>query len=193
MTIVADEPAARQRAVAGRFTEVARRVTDWDAPSPVHGWAARDVVGHLVAWLPGFLSAVAGIELNHGPDADADPVAAFEAQAAAVQAILDDPDAAATVFDNPHTGQLALPLALDRFYTSDVFLHTWDLAVATGQDASLDEAFCAELFEGMRPMDAVLRSSGQYGPAVAVPGDAPAQDRLLGFIGRDPTWTPPRA
>jgi hypothetical protein len=34
----------------------------------------------------------------------------------------------------------------------------------------------------------VMRSSGQYGPRVEVPGDADTQTRLLGFIGRDPFW-----
>ena len=40
----------------------------------------------------------------------------------------------------------------------------------------------------MEPFEELMRSSGQYGPRVAVPDDAPAQDRLLGFIGRDPQW-----
>jgi hypothetical protein len=38
-----------------------------------------------------------------------------------------------------------------------------------------------------------MRSSGQYGVRVEVPEDAGAQVRLLGFIGRDPFWSPPRA
>jgi hypothetical protein len=43
----------------------------------------------------------------------------------------------------------------------------------------------------MEPMDELLRSSGQYGPRVVVPAEAPAVDRLMGFIGRDPAWQPP--
>ena len=30
-----------------------------------------------------------------------------------------------------------------------------------------------------------------FGPEVPVPADAPLQDRLLGFIGRDPYLRPP--
>ena len=37
-------------------------------------------------------------------------------------------------------------------------------------------------------MDEMLRSSGHYGPKVAVSADAPAQDQLLAFTGRDPGW-----
>jgi hypothetical protein len=43
----------------------------------------------------------------------------------------------------------------------------------------------------MAPIEDLLRSSGQYGPAVAVPDDADVQTRLLGFIGRDPLRTNP--
>jgi hypothetical protein len=43
----------------------------------------------------------------------------------------------------------------------------------------------------MQPIDAMLRSSGQYGPPVSVPAEAPVTDRLMGFIGRDPAWQPP--
>jgi len=35
-------------------------------------------------------------------------------------------------------------------------------------------------------MEAELRSSGHYGPAVSVPADADIQTRLLAFIGRAP-------
>jgi uncharacterized protein (TIGR03086 family) len=107
-----------------------------------------------------------------------------------VQALLDDPATVEKEFSNPHTGNLPLDQAIDRFYTTDVFMHTWDLTRATGQDDTLDPTLCAELFEGMQPIDELLRSSGQYGPRVPVPDDAPAQDRMLGFIGRDPAWRP---
>ena len=47
------------------------------------------------------------------------------------------------------------------------------------------------MLAGMQPLDEVLRASGQYGPKVPVPADAPAQDQLMGFIGRDPGWQAP--
>ncbi len=81
---------------------------------------------------------------------------------------------------------MPLPQAISRFYTNDVLMHTWDLARATGQDERLDEERCRQLYEGMLPMDDVLRQSGQYGPKVPVPEDADWQTRLLGFIGRTP-------
>ncbi len=181
------DPARWHEQVAGAFGARVAGTVDWDVPSPVAGWSARDVVGHLTGWFPSFLSGGAGIDLPRpGPD----PVAAWNAQAAAVQAILDDPASAERMLRNPHIGEVPLPEAIDRFYTADVFMHTWDLARATAQDDRLDAAFCARLLGGMEQMEEVIRSSGQYGPRVPVPADADAQTRLLGFIGRDPNWTP---
>jgi hypothetical protein len=70
-------------------------------------------------------------------------------------------------------------------------MHTWDLARGAGLDDRLDPDACADMVEGMEPMADVLAASGQYGPRVPVPDDADAQTRLLGLIGRDPSWAPP--
>jgi uncharacterized protein (TIGR03086 family) len=186
--LAARAPAERHRAVAGVFTDRVEGVRDWDAPAPVDGWVARDVVDHLVTWFPGFL-ATGGVELPAGPSVATDPVAAWRHHSDAVQALLDAPDAGRP-FTHPQVGEFPLDVAIERFYTADVFMHTWDLARASGQDDLLDASFAAELLSGMVPMEEVIRSSGQYGAAFPVPDDAPVQDRLLGFIGRDPSWRP---
>ena len=179
-------PAEEHRAVAATFSDRVRGTADWDAPAPVDGWTARDVVRHLVEWFPAFLEGGAGIELPAGPSVDDDPVGAWRVQTDAIQALLDDPATADAELSNRHVGVVPLDRAIDMFYTSDVFLHTWDLARATGQDEALDAEKCAVMLAGMEPMDEVLRASGQYGPKVPVPADADVQTRLLGFIGRDP-------
>jgi uncharacterized protein (TIGR03086 family) len=178
------------RRVAGRFTELVRAAPAdaWDRQSPVEAWRARDVVGHLVEWFPSFVEAGAGVRLPVGPSAADDPVAAWQVHTDAVQALLDDPATPQRVLSNPHIGDVPLDEAIDRFYTSDVFLHTWDLARATGQDVRLDPDKCAVMLAGMEPLDEMLRQSGQYGPRVPVPEDADVQTRLIAFIGRDPAW-----
>ena len=181
-------PADHHRLVAAVFTDRVGGVGDWDVPTPVDGWTARDVVDHLVTWLPGFLAG-GGVTLAPGPSTADDPVAAWAHHVDAVQALLDSPRAAED-FSHPHAGTKPLDRAVDDFYVADVFMHTWDLARATGQDDTLDPGHCEALLRGMTPIEALLRGSGQYGPAVPVPDDAPAQDRMLGFIGRDPAWRP---
>lgn len=181
-------PAEEHRRVAAAFTATVEGVPNdgWDAPAPVEGWVARDVVGHLVEWLPAFLDGATGITLPSGPSVADDPVGAWRTQTDAVQALLDDPATAEREHDLPHIGRMSLAQAIDMIYTSDVFLHRWDLARATGQDETLDPDTCAAMLEGMLPMDDVLRQSGQYGPRVAVADDADVQTRLLAFIGRTP-------
>jgi uncharacterized protein (TIGR03086 family) len=178
--------AEEHRRIAGVFTERVKGATDWDAPAPVDGWTARDVVRHLVEWFPGFLESGAGVRVDRGPSVDDDPVKAWLTHSDAVQALLDDPATPSMMLTNPHIGDVPLDEAVDRFYTSDVFMHTWDLARATGQDEALDPEKCAVLLAGMEPLDDVLRASGQYGPKVEVPEDADVQTKLLAFIGRNP-------
>lgn len=156
----------------------------WDDPAPCEGWVARDVVRHLVEWLPAFLSSGAGVELDPVPSVDEDPVAAWDAFAAQVQALLDDPATATKTYTGP-PGTHPLDRAIDQFFTSDVFLHTWDLARATGQDETLDPERCAAMLAGMEPWDEALRSSGHYGPRVPVADDADPTTKLMAFIGRE--------
>ena len=68
-------------------------------------------------------------------------------------------------------------------------MHTWDLARASGQDDTLDEAECAEVLAGMQQMAPVIRASGQFGDQQPVADDASAQEKLIAFIGRDPHWS----
>jgi uncharacterized protein (TIGR03086 family) len=174
--------------VAAAFSARVRAVPAeaWDNPAPCEGWVARDVVGHLVEWLPAFFfhgSWQLGVAPL--PPVDDDPVAAWEALNAALQAALDDPAIADSERETP-MGRQTFAACLDTIGTNDVFLHTWDLARATGLDERLDPDEVHRLFVTMEPYDEVLRQSGQYGPRVPVPDDADEQTKLLAFIGRHP-------
>jgi hypothetical protein len=54
-----------------------------------------------------------------------------------------------------------------------------------GQDETLDTERSAVMLTGMQ-LDEVLRTSGRYGFAVAVPGDVGPPTQLLGSTGGDP-------
>jgi uncharacterized protein (TIGR03086 family) len=183
-----EDPAERHRVAAAAFGGRVRGVRDWSVPAPPEGWDARDVVLHLLEWLPGLLSSSLGVELPD-VDTDGDLAAAWEQRTTDVDRLL------GTDGDRPYEselfGQMTLADVVDRFYTNDVVMHTWDLARATGQDDRLPRTFCEQSFAGMEPMADVLSSSGQFGPRVPVPDDADVQDRLIGLIGRDPSWRPP--
>lgn len=174
--------------MAAAFTATVAGVADeqWESPAPPDGWVARDVVAHLIEWFPAFLRNSTGLELPDGPNVQMDPVGAWNAQTAAVQALLDDPVTAEAEYDFGPLGTQRLGDAISMVYIGDVFLHRWDLARATGQDETLDPERCARMLAGMEPMDEVMRRSGHYGPRVAVAADADVQTRLLAFIGRTP-------
>ena len=71
--------AGRYRRVAAGFTAVAAAVPfdGWQRPAPCVGWVARDIVRHLVEWVPPFLQAGAGCDLGPLPSVADSPSAAW--------------------------------------------------------------------------------------------------------------------
>jgi uncharacterized protein (TIGR03086 family) len=191
LLVAFDSEAERFRRVAARFSDVVAGVPAdaWSNPAPCEGWVARDVVRHLVEWVPGFFSR-AGVELPSEISADDDPVGAWEALREALQAILDDPAVASSEIDIEPVGRHTVAAAIEQFVTADVVVHTWDLARAAGLDVVVDQEMAGNMVEGMLAMEDVLVASGQFKPAVAVADDADVGTRLIAATGRDPYWTP---
>ena len=181
------DTADRYRRVAGAFTDTARRVPSdaWDNPAPCEGWVARDVVGHMVEWMPSFLDG-APIEVRSGPPVTVDPLGAWLALSDSLQAALDDPGVASREFTHGHVGTQTIDSAIGMFFLGDILVHTWDLARAIEVDVVLDPGEVHALLVGMEGMDEALRSSGHYGPKVEVPAEADEQTRLIAFTGRHP-------
>jgi uncharacterized protein (TIGR03086 family) len=181
------ESSDRYRKVAATFTERVEAVPPdaWENEAPCEGWVTRDVVGHLVEWLPHFFGERWDIELPDVPPVTEDPVRAWKVVDHTFQAAFDDPAIAGTVRDTP-MGPQTFEQCFDMIGTNDVFMHTWDLSRAAGLDERLDPDEVHQLLVGIEPMDEALRQSGQYGPRVTVPDDASEQDQLMAFIGRHP-------
>jgi putative colanic acid biosynthesis acetyltransferase WcaF len=119
------------------------------------------------------------------PSVDDDPVGAWRALDARFQSALDDPEIATRERETP-MGSVTFAHAVDMIATTDILVHTWDLARATGLDETLDPDEVAGLLAGMEPMDEALRTSGHYGPRVEIADDADEQSKLLAFLGRHP-------
>lgn len=155
----------------------------WDSPSPCAGWTARDVVDHVVTFSGFVLGEHAGMA-DAPVFADfASPLDAFRATRAVVERVLDDPDAPADAH-----------VHLEWGIGFDLPPHGWDLAMATGQDATIAPED-VEAYWGTGDPEAFeqafgwQRDQGHYAQPIDVPDDAPMQDRLLGRLGRDPNWT----
>src|SRR3954453_8781380 len=156
------EASDRYRRIADRFTARAREVTPeaWDNPAPCEGWVARDVVRHMVEWLPDFVESAGGPALPAGPSVDDDPAGAWVVMSDGIQALLDDDAASAMMIKHPYAGEHRLDDAVATFFLGDVLVHTWDLARATGLDETIDGEEAASLLAGMEQADEALRSSG---------------------------------
>jgi uncharacterized protein (TIGR03086 family) len=182
----------RRHADAFEAKVAAVRSDQWANPSPCEKWDARDVVDHIVA-MHGYMLRPIGRSL---PPGESDPLTDFRAARAVVEEVLADPELAGQEVDTP-TGRMTMADQIDRVVSDDLVLHGWDLARATGQDEAMDpadverlwastSAIPPELMEKYRTPDAFGPGVEVFGPEVAVPEDAPLQDRLLGLIGRDP-------
>jgi uncharacterized protein (TIGR03086 family) len=181
-------PADRFRRVAGGFTDVVAGVAPdgWGAPAPCDGWAASDVVRHLVEWVPGFFDRC-GITLPTSPP-DTEPLVAWSALRDGLQGILDEPASSVDEIDVPPMGPHTVADAIDKFVTGDVLVHTWDLARAVGREVVLDPEVAAAMLAGIEPLGDVLVASGHFAKAVPTGPDAGVQERLVAATGRDPAW-----
>jgi uncharacterized protein (TIGR03086 family) len=160
----------------------------WRADTPCDGWDVYALLNHLVAgnlWAAE-LGAGATIEdVGDRLDGDvlgADPAAAYATSAAAAAAAFRTPgalDAPCAVSYGPVPGSV---YAGHRFI--DVFVHGWDLAMATGQDPELDPGLTQACREIAEPQVAAFRAAGALGDELPVPPDATDQQRFLAMLGR---------
>jgi uncharacterized protein (TIGR03086 family) len=160
----------------------------WGAATPCAGWDVEALLNHVVSgnlWAAE-LGAGATIEgVGDRLDGDVlggDALAAYDASAKVAAATFEAPgalDAPCAVSYGPVPGSV---YAGHRFI--DVLVHGWDLAVATGQDATLDPELVDAAHELLQAEADMVRGSGMFGENLAVPADARSQTRLLAFIGR---------
>ena len=80
-------------------------------------------------------------------------------------------------------GEVAASVAL-----SEVVIHGWDLAVATGQDYDVDDDVAEVVLANIASFAAGGPVEGLFGPAVQIRDDAPAFERALALSGREPGW-----
>ena len=163
-------------------------------PTPCSGWDVQALVRHMVVQdLRNFTVAARGETADWGAapdDLPEDWAGAFRRGARTLlrtwqEADLDQP------VPMPGGGEAPLRARLDHQVT-ELAVHTWDLARATGQDRELDpEVAERALGWSKRMLRPEVRGEGKaFGVEVPVDDDAPVYDRLAGWFGRDPAWLP---
>lgn len=74
---------------------------------------------------------------------------------------------------------------------TEVVIHGWDLARATGQAYDVDPATADAVLANVAQFAAQDPIEGLFGPAVPIADDAPVLDRIIALSGRDPAWRAP--
>ena len=181
-----------ERAVDGfarRWSEI--RPTQWGDPTPCADWDVRTLLNHVVAellWIPPLVSGQTITEV--GDRFDGDVLGAGPKETASVAA-----RAAVEAASTPGLLERTIHLSFGDFpgvdylsqITSDVVIHSWDLARAVGADEHLDVELVAEVDAFLSPQLDAWRSAGTFGPAIDVPESVDPQTRLLAWTGRDPS------
>ena len=161
--------------------------------TPCAGWDLRALVSHLAGQdLRNFLVSARGESADWQTPADEigdDWAAVFRDRAESLRAAWRAADLDRLVAGPG--GEAPLRLRADQQIT-ELAVHDWDLAKATGQPTRLDPALAEHALRWSRQM---LRPEFRgpdkaFGLEVPVPEDAPVYDRLAGWFGRDPGWTP---
>lgn len=160
-----------------------------DTATPCEGWTVRELVAHLVGVARRIVAVgedgdIASIPLV--PDvADDDLVGEWHAWAARIGPAWGDDRLAAIV--HPPFGDMPGFAALG-VYVSELSVHTWDLATATGQQPVYDDTVVLATLDAM---SSKLPAAGRpaeipFADAVPVGPDATPIERLVAFCGRRP-------
>jgi uncharacterized protein (TIGR03086 family) len=163
---------------------------DADRPTPCTEFTVAELRGHVVGWMSAFAG---GLEDPEGrcPSDDApvegDGSSQIASLADKIDAALASPPESLVIGDAGMPTPMAVSMILAEY-----LVHGWDLAAATGNRWTPDEA---AVEESITFMDAMLVPEYQgegksFGPRVPVGDDAPALDRLVALTGRDPGWSP---
>jgi uncharacterized protein (TIGR03086 family) len=153
----------------------------WSSPSPCEDWTARDIVTHVANNLLGLTAGLGG-GAPRQVGADEDIEAAWAEARDGFLGALGQADLSQTL-DGP-LGPMPAEQLVGRIIANDVLVHTWDLARATGGDERLDPAAVEGAYSGLKPMDAMIRRPGVFGPKVEPPAGADQQTEFLCFLGR---------
>ena len=154
----------------------------WSDPSPCEGWAARDVIRHLIETQREFLTG-RGLDVGTAPDLDADPPAGWRSHTERALEVLRDDGVVSTGYDG-YFGPTTIGAALEQFYVWDMIVHRWDVATSAGVDAGLTGAELDRMEQGADSFGEGLHMEGICKPGVEAPANADREVRLLARLGR---------
>jgi uncharacterized protein (TIGR03086 family) len=169
-----------ERASAWTASKVPGAAQKLGAASPCDGWDVAALLNHMLDTQRYFVGTARGERAS--PPAPVPPEVLSEDPAADFAAARTE---LLRVYGEPGVIEKTGPSLGIAF--SDQLLHGWDLAQATGQDATMPEGLPAAAFDMIHGRFTDEQRKGIFKPEVRVPADASAQDKLLAYTGRDPS------
>jgi uncharacterized protein (TIGR03086 family) len=162
--------------------------TPWDAPTPCEAWDLRTLVNHVVGgnfWVAELTAGKTIDEVGDKLDGDVlgdDALTAYDRSAQAADGGF------------RRAGAMEAPVAVSYgpvpggVYAGhrivDLLVHGWDIATATGQDATLDVELVEAAQRIVEPQADLLEASGMFGTKGTVSETDDPQSRLLAQLGR---------
>jgi uncharacterized protein (TIGR03086 family) len=155
-------------------------------PTPCTDWDAAGVVDHVIGFHQVLLLSPLGLQVA----ASDNPIVGWENAHNLIVDALDDARLGDGPLEIPARGTLG-PSRLDLtqllpILTTDVLIHTWDLARAVHADDHLDDELCELAYERVQAHEKRLRTSGMFGARVLVSDSASTQAKLLGTLRARP-------
>jgi uncharacterized protein (TIGR03086 family) len=152
-----------------------------DSDTPCDGWNVRNLMNHMLETQHYFVASAQG-------DKDAKP----PSQTPPTGLLSDDPVADFTRTRQQTIDTFSEAGVIERTGPSlgiafaDQLLHGWDLAKATGQDATMPDGLAEAAYGMIQGKFTEEQRKGVFDPEIEVGDDASPQDRLLAYTGRRP-------
>jgi uncharacterized protein (TIGR03086 family) len=161
-------------------------------PTPCRSWDVRTLVNHVVQDVRQFTAGASGQDQQWEDDSDVvgdDWAGAYREAADQLLAAWRREGALDRMVKLPF-GEVPAVWQVGQQIT-DLAVHGWDVAKATGQPTDLDPEVGQLALdwggENLKPQFRGDEASGRvFGTEVPVDTDAPLYDRLAGYFGRDP-------
>jgi uncharacterized protein (TIGR03086 family) len=156
------------------------------SPTPCSEFDVRLLLNHMIGGLEMLSTAASGGEakMPEGDQFGSTPGKDYDAGRAKLLEAVRGEGALDGTWKMPF-GELPAQMMVTIAFVEHL-THGWDLAKATGQDATIPDALVKESLEVVTPMDAMWRMPGVCGPKVEVPESASLTDQFAGFMGRQP-------
>lgn len=162
-------------------------------PTPCTEWDVRTLLNHLILWTSYSLERRARGE-SVAPELTEKDFAAEPDFSVGYRNQLDRALAAwarPAVWDQELNVMGSATPASDvaALIVAEMVLHGWDLAAATGQAYTVDDAAASAALAAVEANADLFRQYKAFAEPVSVAADAPVLDKTLALSGRDPRWT----